>query len=226
MLAAVACGDGGADESTLLASTSAAAVVCPEPVPATEVSEVVAVLADTEWDWVGPYSSGSLPPTPDLVIDGTITLESSDIPLPADCLDRADCRHQAVFRSSDLSGVAVEGGGGMFEGETRVTVTDAAVRLRLSMTDTHPGPYNYVPVVEILGSCEEPCPAGELTCPADGTCYASFDEYCRRCEDFPAGQCACRASEGPLPDGTACEVWVSGDVLDAGVCRAGVCDTG
>ena len=231
VLVLAACGgDDAATTTTSIAisttTSTVAEFVCPDPIPVGNVDELLAVLETAAWESVGPYSSGSLPPTPDLVVGGTVTLESKNIPVPAGCLDRDDCRNQAVLSAVDVEGALVEGDAGLFEGDTRLTLTDTTVRLSLSMLDTHPGPFNFVPLVSVIGPCDAPCDPDEFACPADGRCYGSFDAYCRRCEGRPAAECACRAPEGPLADGTSCDYFISGDVIEVGECRAGICVVG
>jgi len=96
----------------------------------------------------------------------------------------------------------------------------------LALMDTHPGPYNFVPVVSVLGPCGEACPEGQFACSEDMTCYPDFDSFCRGCEGRAADECACRTEAGMLADGARCEFFVSGDNILAGRCRSGVCDSG
>jgi hypothetical protein len=196
---------------------------CPDSIEVNDVAGIVAALEAVPWDRVGPYSSGSEPPSGDLIVVGTIVLEAADVPLPEECLARDDCRHLATFSATDLTGAVVEGDGNLFEGETRLILADTTVRLSLSLMDTHPGPFNFVPLITVLGPCGEPCDAGQLACPGDGSCYGSFDTFCRRCEGRTAAECACRTLDGPVEDGEYCDFFMSGDVIQAGVCRSGVC---
>lgn len=226
-LASASCGDDDASTTELTSQTTTAAVFeCPEPVPVAALSDLLEVLGEAEWDWAGSYTSGPQSPDLEVAVQGTIVLESAQVPLPVDCLDREDCRGQAVLRVTEgVGGALVEGDPGLFEGDTLLTLTDTAVRLSLSMLDTHPGPFNYVPLVTVRPPCGTPCAEGQLACSADGNCYADFDAFCRRCLGFTNTECACRTLEGPVEDGSACEYWVSGDVLEVGVCRTGVCTT-
>jgi hypothetical protein len=229
ILVLAACGgdDRTSGSTTVDASTTSSTVVadvCPDPIAVGDADDLLAVLEAEEWGWEGPYSSGSLPATPDLVVGGTISLESADVPVPADCLDRDDCRHQAVFAVADWQGATVEGDTDLFEGDARLILTSTTVRIRLSMLDTHPGPFNYVPLVSVFRPCGAPCDPDQLSCPADGGCYGSFDAFCRHCEGRAANECACRTPDGLLDEGEFCQYFVSGDVIEVGRCRAGVCD--
>lgn len=225
VLAAVACGDDGATTTTVeMPGLTFDRSACPVPVEVGDAAGLLAVLEGLAWDQVGPYSSGSVPDSPDLVITGTITIAGDQVPIPASCLDREDCRHTAVF-AGDRPGATIEGSDGWFEGEPSLTLADTTVRLGAALMDTHPGPYNFVPLITVLGPCGEPCNAGQFACQADLSCYGTFDAYCRRCEGRSAPECACRAPEGPLPDGTPCDYFVSGDVIESGTCRNGLCET-
>lgn len=198
---------------------------CPDAVEVASSEDFLRLLEAAEWDWVGPYSSGSVPPIGDITVLGTVTVTGDQIPLPQDCLDREDCRHAAVF-SASVAGVMVEGGEDWFEGHTRLTITDTTVTLSPSLMDTHPGPFNFVPLVTVGGPCGEPCNPGQLACQADQSCYGSFDSFCRRCEGRPADECACRDLDGPIEDGSSCEYFLSGDQIVVGTCRSGRCETG
>jgi len=217
ILAMAGCGD---DERPAVTLDPTA---CPDPIEVNDVAGIVAALEEVTWDQAGPYSSGSEPPSGDLIVRGTIVIEAADVPLPQECLARGDCRHVATFSAVGKAGAVVEGDDDLYGGETRLTLTDTTVRLGLTLMDTHPGPFNFVPLVTVLGPCGEPCDAGQLACPGDGSCYGSFDTFCRRCEGRAAAECACSTIDGPVEDGEYCEFFVSGDVIQAGVCRSGVC---
>ncbi|MBU1494183.1 MAG: hypothetical protein KJ956_09465 [Actinobacteria bacterium] len=228
MVALPAC---GGDESTGGGQTTGVVeapgvtfdtTACPDPIEVSTVAGLIDVLAAVTWDWVGPYSSGSTPPSADLLVVGEITIDGAQVPLPEDCLGREDCRHTAVF-SASREGAVVAGGDNWFEGESSLTLADTTVRVSAAMMDTHPGPYNFIPLITVIGPCGEACAVGQLACQADLSCYGDFDTFCRRCQNGSAEECACRDVEGPLPDGTTCDYWVSGDVIEVGTCRSGRC---
>ncbi len=199
------------------------ATACPDPVQVTTAAGLLDVFGGVTWDWVGPYSSGSNPPSADLVVVGEVTIDGSEVPLPDDCLTREDCRHTAVF-SAFQEGAVVTGSDNWFEGESSLTLANTTVRISAAMMDTHPGPFNFIPLITVMGPCGEACGSGQLACQADLSCYGDYDSFCRRCEDRPAEECACRDVGGPLADGSYCEYFESGDVIDAGSCRAGRCE--
>lgn len=214
--------DGGGSSTTV----SLPPLDCPEPVVVSSAEELVAALALLEWQGQGNYTSGCLPVTPDLIISGTVVLEADDLPVPADCLDRSDCRPEAAFREvSGVAGATVAGDAGFdcAAGFTRLTLVDTTVRLRPMLLDTHPCRYNFVPLVAVLPPCGTPCGEGQELCPVDGVCYSAGTRFCQSCEGGTKEACACRGPEGPLADGSPCSYWQSGDVRCEGVCRQGAC---
>lgn len=220
-----ACGDDeGATTTVEAPGVTFDVSACPEPVTVTDAEGFLAVLAGVPWDAVGPYSSGSEAPSADVVVDGTFTISGDEVPLPDSCLGRDDCRHTAVISSSQ-PGTTVGGGESWFEGVTTLTISDTTVRLSPSLMDTHPGPFNFVPVLSLTAPCGTPCAPDGFACQADLSCYWSFDSYCRRCEGRSAEECACRTETGAVEDGTSCDFFESGDVINSGVCRAGRCET-
>jgi hypothetical protein len=235
-LIAAACGsdsglftDTGGETSGTVTSTGSDDVEleCPEPVAVDDVQDIVDVLAGMDWIGYGPYSSGPLPISPDLIVTGTVEMTSADVPVPQSCLDRDDCLDEATFSGSGLTGVSFEGEpeSEYTFGFTSMTITDTTIRLRPYMQDRHPSPFNSVPIVSVRDRCGAPCGEGSALCPIDGTCYAFVDSdaYCTICEQRPVEECICRTPEGPVPDGESCEYFISGDVIITGTCRDGVC---
>lgn len=220
-----ACGDDAVGPTSEPPGVTFDASACPDPIEVADAEALIAVLAAQPWDWVGPYTSGSEPPSADLIIVGEITITGEEVPLPARCLQREDCRHAANFSASQ-PGAAVTGSASWFEGMSQLTLSDTTVRVSTAMMDTHPGPFNYVPVVSVIGPCGAPCGEGSFACQADLSCYGDYEVFCRRCENRPAEECACRDAGGPRTDGTFCEYFVSGDVIEVGTCRSGRCETG
>lgn len=215
-------GKGASTEGT------AAAYQCPDPIPIDDAADIVGLLAGMEWKGVGPYGGGVLPITPDLVVDGTVTVDGAAVPLPESCLGRSDCLHAVGFSGGALEGLALDGSPeGDFIGLAgRLTLTNTTVRLRPVMVDTHPGPANYVPSVEVVEPCGTPCGSSAATCPADGVCYDTRGEssaFCLFCEGKGAQECACSATPGTVPDGEPCSYFQSGDVICSGACRDGTC---
>lgn len=186
---------------------------CPEAVQVSSAADLMAVLAEERW-------GRDSPPTADLVISGKVVLDAADVPLPAECLERDDCRHTAVFSASKAPlGVRVEGDAD----ESRLVLNDTIVRLATSLT--FPGfSIEGVPVVSVIGRCGEPCDEGAFACAWNLLCYASYESYCRRCEGGAADVCACRSENGPKPDGEPCSFAVSVCAEAHGICRSGRCE--
>ncbi len=224
VVAVVAAGCGGESVQT----TEVPVLECPEPIPIAGPEDLISVLVGTDWRWVGPYSSGGLPVTPDLVVAGEVTIEAGDVPLPESCVEADDCLHEVAFFDSSLDGVMADGpsAADWIGGYGRLTISDTTVRLRPTLEDTHPGPYNSVPTVSVLAPCGSACSDGAALCPADGACYGTGgtpSAFCLFCEGKGDRECACSAEPGSLPDGTRCEFYLSGDVICTGECRDGVC---
>lgn len=223
-LLAAGCSDGGTTTTTTLPPP-----VCPDPVSVDSAEGLVAALAALSWEGSGAYTSGPLPITPDLVVVGTVVLDAAALPIPANCLERADCRPEGAFSTRmALPGAVLDGEAGLDcgSGAARLTLTDATVRLRPLLRDTHPCRYNFVPLVQVVPPCGSPCAEGQALCPADGVCYEVGTGFCQACEGGSKEACACRGPEGPLEEGASCSYWQSGDVRCDGTCRQGTCDAG
>jgi hypothetical protein len=220
LLAVVGCDDGG---------TQARGVECADPVAVTSADDLIAELTALSWESHGNYTSGVLGITPNLVITGTVALNASSLPVPANCGERADCSPQAgLILSADVTGAVGEGDANLVCSESygRVLLTDTTVRLRPYLQDTHPCTFNLTPMVEVLPACGSACTEGYRMCPADGVCYAAGTAYCQACEGGTKETCACRGPEGSLRNGASCTYWESGDVRCDGTCRDGACDAG
>jgi len=230
LLLAAACGDDGGEASSTstTATTTLPPLECPAPVAISTPEDLVGVLVALPWEGAGGYTSGPLPITPDLVVTGTVVLEAAGLPIPPNCLGRRDCSPDGGFwADASLAGVTAEGDAGLTcaSAAARLTLTDTTVRLRPFLRDTHPCAFNFVPLVQVEPPCGTPCGAGASLCPVDGVCYAEGDRFCRLCESGTKEACACRGPQGPLPEGSSCSYWESGDVLCEGSCRQGECAT-
>lgn len=89
--------------------------------------------------------------------------------------------------------------------------------------DVHPAPGNHRAIVEILPPCANACEATQLACEAAHTCWATVRDHCAYCFGGSNDACACWDGTAFLPDGAPCERYVSGDLIDAGTCRQGIC---
>ncbi len=195
---------------------------CEPPRLVQSTEELLEFLAQIEWTPVGGYSNRRPVVSQDVLVSGTMTLTPAQVPVPQSCLNRGDCRHEAtLFVSSSLPGVECQGN--ETGGCDAMNLTDTRVRFRGILRDTHPSRWNFSPMLETLPACSAPCMDGEFRCPADDTCWSSFESYCRLCAGQTKEACACQSPEGNQPDGSDCRVWVSGDVIRSGTCQAGVC---
>jgi hypothetical protein len=190
---------------------------------------LLGVLSQIEFGSVGPYTSAHLPISKDIQVRGTVSLTSSDVPVPATCQSRDDCQHAVVFdHGVGIAGVvfaARDADAGWAPGYPGVTLTDTTIRLRPLLEDYHPWRYNFIPVVSVMPPCTSPCSASARKCPWDGVCYGE-QQYCRLCEALSNEVCACRTLGGTtIADGGACSFMVSGDVRCQGHCVAGRCQS-
>lgn len=100
----------------------------------------------------------------------------------------------------------------------------ATVRFQGAIVDTHPGTYNFTPVIYVHPECSAPCGAGDFLCPTNHICFPGLDDYCRLCQARDKQVCACHTAQGPRPDGTQCQFATSGDTSKGGTCKAGTCE--
>jgi len=199
---------------------------CSETVKVSTKAELLELLLNLEWVSQGPYSSGPAPITSDVEIMVPIRIASSDMPVPASCQRRNDCKHALSFgHSRPVRGLLCEKTGRFRRGDScdEISLSPGRYRFRGIMVDMHPSKYNFMPFVEVYPPSEEPCREGEFSCAKDHTCQSSFNGYCRFCLGRSVDECACRKPDGIVPDGTKCHFFISGDLMAAGVCRKGVC---
>lgn len=235
----------GTQESTATAISSpspAASSVVPSPtvplITSTTIVQPVSIqlhnsvdissLASAlDWTFTGGYSSLRVPISGDLQAAESIELTAADLKPPASCLERPDCRRAVAIEISDqLPAITCQSTEQVLWKETCAIVSfpaGARFRIRGILYDTHPGEWNFIPILQVLPPSDMPCREGELRCEADNTCFASFDDYCRTCLGQEKERCACQSPQGDLPNGSDCQYWLSGDVLQAGKCQAGVC---
>lgn len=202
-------------------------ITCPQPQEIQTGYQINKILASLEWTPAGEYSSRPLGITADIRFPKPVTLNPGDIQPPQRCLDRPDCRHTVVLDMSRW----VEGANCLEEepvlwlNSCKVVEfeQDTVLRFRVKLLDTHPGEWNYIPTIELVPSCSTPCQSNQFRCALDNTCWDSFDQFCRICLGKEKEQCACQSPQGDLPDGSDCQYWISGDVLEAGKCASGWC---
>jgi hypothetical protein len=202
----------------------------PTRLASTEVrqpADLLNIISGLDWTYSGGYTSLPAPVSGDLEVPQALTLTAAEIQAPASCLDRPDCRHAvAIELSKQLPAISCRLTEQVLGGDYCAAVDIPAgsrFRLRGILYDTHPAQWNFISVLQILPASDVPCLADELRCAADSTCFTGFDEYCRSCLGLEKERCACQSPEGSLPEGSDCQYWVSGDVLQSGKCRQGVC---
>jgi hypothetical protein len=197
---------------------------CAAPTPVHADTDLAAGIAAAPWPRKGPYTTGCLAASGDLRVDGSLTFDAGAIAVPAECaggcLDRVSFR--LVGAPAGVSCVAMDPAAHLGTCAT-VRVTDATVRVRPIIQDTHASPTgNFAPVVEILGACASPCAASELACPASHTCYGSERDFCAYCLGGDNQTCACWTPSGQAVDRTTCHLYL-GDIMVTGTCQAGAC---
>ena len=164
----------------------------------------------------------------DLRIQGTVILESEQIPRDPTCLERDECRQRVVLAmpTADLPGVRCTR---TLESDTetfcdRLELRDTLVRWHAGRWSMPPWTAWTIPMVQFLPACATPCPPGHLRCPTDRICRSTEDEeYCLGCLRKAPDVCACRDANGERPERAACRFMVSRDRMLEGRCRQGRC---
>jgi len=90
------CGDDGGDASSTT-STTLPPLECADPSPITSTEDLGGGVGRHFLAGTGRLHLRPLPITPDLVISGSVVLDASDLPIPADCLGRPDCSGEGGF---------------------------------------------------------------------------------------------------------------------------------
>lgn len=195
-------------------------------------------LLGSDWQLDGPFVSSVLPVTVDLRATSALTLDSSQIPIPPFCQADPMCRQLVLFyifpANLPIDGVTLGGDADAGSPHQSGFVTDAPLlmasagaRFRLRPVEYADHPYySYVPMIEVLPPCTQPCAADWLRCPGDGVCYPAGADYCNRCQALGVDRCACLTSAGPASDGTECSYFLITDVIASGTCRCGRCGAG
>jgi hypothetical protein len=185
---------------------------------------VAAIDSSVRWTDVGEYTSGCLPASDDHVVDGAVTVRGADIPLPPNNMNGFAPETRFVLRDAP-AGVTCGEPEDLFDFTLceSITIANTTIRLRAVVIDIHPAPGDLVAVVEVLPACETPCGATQLACEASKTCWNTERDHCAYCLGGTNEACACWRDGELEPDDTPCEIFVSGDVVVGGTCRAGAC---
>lgn len=173
-----------------------------------------AQLSTLSWTTVAKPTSVCLPASHDFTTSRTINLAASDIAPPLECVVAGACAGTTFLLSDEAEGV-----GCLDDFCTTLMLTSARFRLRLIVHDQYPDIPRYVPIAEILPSCQAACEPNELRCSAHDTCWKSDLDFCRFCVAAPQEECACL---GKL-ETDACQVFVTNDMHCSGTCRKDRC---
>ncbi|MHB8110776.1 MAG: hypothetical protein ACYDHW_12185 [Syntrophorhabdaceae bacterium] len=211
--------------SVFIPGMSGAADIPKQKIKSTD--EFLDKIQRLKWNYTGPYSSGRIDVSGDIELTPGIVIKSKAIPVPSECQGRSDCRPVILMTiAKDVRGISCIKSENILGKEYCISASIAqktTVRLRGKLVDTHPWEFNFIPVLEIMGSSTTPCTKGQLLCSRDKLCWNSFPEYCRFCLELRVEECACRSEKGIAPDASACMYFVSGDVMCPGKCRNGKC---
>jgi len=192
----------------------------------TAPGQLVSIINASEWTPEGPYTAGCLPASSNVHAEGTLTIDEGAIAVPAWC-DASGCRQLVTFKLTGAApGVDCLGAEQWFDFTLckSIALHDTTVRLRMLQLDIHPSDLgNFAPIVEVVPACEASCGTGELACEETHTCWGSVRDHCAYCLGGTNEMCACWDGAAFQADGTACDFFVSGDVVESGMCHAGTC---
>ena len=157
-------------------------------------SDLISIISTVEWTPSGGYTSVHPPVSGDLLATEALHLSASQIQAPSSCLERADCRHAVTIRLlNQVHTISCQQTEQVLGSEYCAEVSiPAGARFRILgiLYDTHPGQWNYIPILQILPASDVPCLESEFRCTIDNTCYANFDGYCRSCLGLEKERCA------------------------------------
>ena len=222
----VACGGGNTPDPSGIFTDPCPATACTAG-PTVSSGDQLATEVDraAAWSPLGEYTSGCMPASTDLTVTGTVTLGGDQLAIPSTC--GADCRQKIVFRIDPAAtGVTCNEPEQFFDFTAcgSITLADTTVRVRAELLDVHPSAFgNFMPLVDVLGACTAPCGGDRLACEANHTCWSSVRDHCAYCLNGTNEECACWTGDAFEPDGAACEMFVSGDLIASGTCHAGAC---
>jgi len=179
-----------------------------------DVGGLLAQLATLSWTTIARPTSVCLPASNDFHVTRTVNISASDIPRPPLCSTPGSCAGLTFALSDGAEGVKC-----LDDFCTTLMLTGAHFRLRLVVFDQYPNVPRYVPIAQVLPTCQSPCAADELRCSAHHTCWRDSVEFCRFCLDYPQEECACLGKF----EGDTCLFYLSNDLTCAGACTDGRC---
>lgn len=219
-LALAACGSDGSGRYSPCEQAN-----CGAPEPVTDVAALSILIEGLEIQYDGHYWAGCVGTSAQLEASQTMTIGLGERPAG----DYPDCPDlpRRFHVDGTIPGISCKEVDAEVKGPEACRTIEieagTVFRLRAVIYDIHPYACNYSKLVEVLPSCDTPCPKPDLMCPTTRICYTSYDEFCRHCEAQTAGACACRDADGLFPDGTECSYFFGGDLATVGTCEAGVC---
>jgi hypothetical protein len=166
--------------------------------------------------------------TVDLLPTLDITLQASEIPLPANwnpwwgTAGAGGIGSSIVFDRASIASPESSS-------TTLVLKAGSAIRLRPMIVDMHPASPPQKLAVQVVPPCTMPCAASEQRCPNDTVCYATGEVYCLRCQKRAPNLCACvvpkfddrRGIGGRSAD--YCDYMTSADTVMNKTCQNGTC---
>jgi hypothetical protein len=207
---------------------------CGAEISISSLQDVLPLLGSA-WAVDAPFISAVLPVTVDLQASGSLVLDASQIPIPSACQVDPECRPLVLFYifpsyapipgvtlAGDADAGAPHGSGFVTDRPLLIASTGTRFRLRPVMYADHPY-YSYVPMLEVLPPCSQPCDASSARCPVDDVCYGVGGAFCNRCLALGVDRCACIADNGPAPENSPCSYFVETDVMTGGACQCGRC---
>lgn len=226
LLAACSTNDGSPDANASFPAACPQTTCAPASATVHSVGELDALLQARTWTSFAFYTTGCLPASDDIVVQGTLTLDAQSLTRPSGC--GADCRTEIAYRLLDApAGVTCDELDPIdrLHACSKITITNTTLRVRTLIEDIHPASPNSTSVLELMGPCTEACPTSAFTCEESHTCWGSERDYCAYCLGGTNETCACWHASGLAADGTTCSIYVSGDVTVGGVCAGGACST-
>jgi len=209
------------DPTVVFADACEPAACATSPVISDAAALVAQLEATPAWVPFGRYTSGCLAASDDQPVSGTITLDGGDVAIPASC---QGCPEVGFVVRGQPAGVECLDPEQFFDFTLchGIRFTDTTVRFRTIQMDLHPA-VNAMAVVEVLAPCAAPCGASELACEASHTCWSTVRDHCAYCLAGSNDACACWDGDDFADDGTPCDRYTSGDIIEAGTCQRGVC---
>ena len=200
---------------------------CKAPAVISSLEPMLDALNKLSYQTYGNYSSTVLKISDDFRFTASQEVEANKVKVPSTC-GSYGCRPKITF--------VVEGGAkgvtclqkeqvAWFLGCAKLRIQGgASLRFQAAIVDTHPGKYNFAPVIYVHPQCNTPCKAGQLRCQANNLCFDDFNKFCRLCQARDRQECACHTEKGRMADGAQCHYATSGDTSKGGKCKAGNCE--